>query len=313
MNDCHVIKITRILIAFAGLCLGACDGGQPGSGPSRTFALKKQSGPGDAVTLNPVGPFLTSPVWLADGKGIVARGYLGKGLYVVGQNDAPLRTIHPGYSGHVAWIDEGRSFCLSLDGDSEIFDYNIYSGKLTSTRFENRACEAGLGMEAQERIVHEAPGLQIFFDSYRGGIRITEKGADKQVESFGAWGVTVSHDGRRIAYALGPLRRSTLFVYDSEKGKTGLGTGAFPSWFPDGKRLVFTAHEAQAHASGEIRIIRSDLVVHNVETSVSVRLTNTPSIVEMQPAVSPSGDFIACSDWQSGALLVLATGEAVVP
>lgn len=303
---------SRILIVFATLCFWACDGGKDGSAPSLSLALDELSGPGCAVTLNRGGPFLTSPAWLADGR-ILARGFRGKGVYIVSMNGEPPSAVRPAYTGHVAWIEKGRSFCLSFGGNSEVFDLDVYSGKLKPTRFEGGTCEPGQGMESQERVMYASPGLRVVYDTYRGGIRIVEQGAEKELEAFGAWGVAVSPDGRRLAYAMGPLRTSVLFVHDSEKGKTILGPGVYPSWFPDGRRLVFAAHEVKTSASGESRVIRSDLVVYDVETSGAIILTDTPNIVEMQPDVSPSGEHIACSDWESGAILVLAAGKEAAP
>lgn len=79
-----------------------------------------------------------------------------------------------------------------------------------------------------------------------------------------------------------------LYVADPENGGVvELGTGANPSWSPDGKYLVFERTTDDGH-----EITSSELWVASADGSVLQQLTNS-SAIETQPSWSPDGNWIA--------------------
>ena len=126
-----------------------------------------------------------------------------------------------------------------------------------------------------------------------------ERLPDMPVEMFFRW----SPDGRRLAISSGfedPERtknpstlsellsvRVAIYVVDLQTRKanrvTPFGQNRFPSWSPDGRRIVF---------SGEIETRNTDILVVDADGQNLRRLTTAPTD-EADPEWSPQGDRIA--------------------
>jgi len=87
--------------------------------------------------------------------------------------------------------------------------------------------------------------------------------------------------GRLLFQAL----NGTLRVYDPGTKKTyALGEGQSPSWAPDGRTIVF----ARVLIDGG-RLVSSDLYRVRYDGSDEVRMTDTPDLMEMDPAFASDG------------------------
>jgi hypothetical protein len=295
----------------------ACQGGgkAPGAGKEAApggkagVSLKALEAGGGWKRLNPVGPFMTSPSWLPDGSGIIAFGWKGMGLFAAGAGDGQIENLGSDLRPPLVWGEGKKSFCVRQGKGSAHFDFDGASGKIIAAGGRSEACRVKQGPGETESTLYDEGGLVVIQDQRTSSLKILREGKETLVEDHGAWGVAVSPGGGRIAYSTGPLKESTLQIYDPAKGRTTVGRGAYPSWFPGGKSIVYAAPEADVSPSGEARIARSELYIYNVETSKSVRLTDTRDIIEMQPSISPSGDKVAFSDWQGGGLFIIPAGK----
>ena len=290
------------VIALAAAACGPGDGPQPAS---QSFGHTQQT------TLNPGGPFLTSPVWLPDASGITARGYRGKGIYLIRRSGAAAHVIHSDYKGYLEWIEEGRSFCLKDNGLFLTYTFEDASGSFFASPGSDIPCYPRPGAIITEKPLFEKHALSIRHDLYTGNITIYENGEEQEIVDFNTWGATASPDGSRIAFSKGQLAGATLHVYESGMGLTNIGPGVHPSWCPDGRFLVYAMPNKPGHGPTPGAVTHSDLFSVDVETGISARLTDTPDMIEMQPKVSPSGGEIVFSDWKSGAIGVIPrAGEA---
>ncbi|MFH1436073.1 MAG: hypothetical protein ABIJ56_10185 [Pseudomonadota bacterium] len=296
-----------ILAGVFALAAAACG---PGDGPqpaSQSFGQTQQT------TLNPGGPFLTSPVWLPDAGGITARGYRGEGIYLIRKSGAEPRIIHPDYKGYLEWIEEGRSFCLKDSGLFLTYTFDDASGGFVASMDSDIPCYPRPGAIITERPLFEKHGPSIRHDLYTGNITIYENGEQLKIVDSNTWGATASPDGSRIAFSKGHTAGAALHVYESGAGLTTIGPGVHPSWCPDGKFLVYARPNQQGTGPDPGAVTHSDLFIVDMETGISTRLTDTPDMIEMQPNVSPSGGEIAFSDWKSGAIGVIPRAVEVAP
>lgn len=78
-----------------------------------------------------------------------------------------------------------------------------------------------------------------------------------------------------------------------------LGPGSDGSFTPDGLGVVFTVVSGDGR-----RVVDADLHYLDVSSGVRTRLTWTPNVAEVEPAVSPDGRFIAFVDAVTGRLCV---------
>lgn len=312
-NEIMVREVNSgIFIVFLFLNLAMCSSGKEGDEKEAVaFALtERNSGQGEEI-LNPSGPFMTSPVWLPDGSGLVTRGYGGRGIFLLKTTGAGIESIHPNSRKYIEWREKGKSFCIRSEGGAEIFEYDPSSGKFLSHRTAASTCSPGPDPYSTERVLHQDESRSIIHDIWIGSVKIISGDGEVEIERAGAWGVTASPEGQKIAYCLGHLKNASLTVFDLERGKNLVGRGVHPAWFPGGRFLIYAGPEASS--TKEERITYSELFLYDTGLSVSTQLTDTPGVVEMQPGISPSGSEIVFSDWKSGSITVAPAPKEVGP
>ena len=297
----------RSMSLVLALCLlAACAaGGEDGDGRAGPFTLLDEG----AATLNPSGPFMTTPAWVADGSALVTRGLDGKGLYILGMSGSVL-AVDASFGGFMEWTERGRSLCLHRGEDAEILTFDGAPAAVESLTLAGSACNPGQDIYATQRKIFESGGRSVLFDLWTGRLWIEGQDGVLEIEASAAWGPAVSPDGTKIAFSKGHLATATLFIVDAVGGSRGSFHGAQPDWFPDGRKLVYAKPGA---GGGGGAVTRSDLFVYDVEGGASSPLTATPGIVEMQPAVSPDGRTVAFSDWRSGRIMAIPCAGEVTP
>ncbi|MBN2495352.1 MAG: PD40 domain-containing protein [Deltaproteobacteria bacterium] len=201
----------------------------------------------------------------------------------------PVR-VHDGTAGPFLvsprWSADGRRLeCAGLGG-AGAYALDLDAARLT--RAETAPAE---------RSQHGRAG-ELRYEAYRG--RILAGGG---LLAEDAWAPAASPDGSRVAYCLGHLSAATLVVQRTDGAVELRVPGAQPAWTPGGG-LVFCRPEAARGPDGRIVIAASDLFVLAPGAREPQPLTRTPEIAEMQPAVSPDGARVACSDWRTGSLWV---------
>jgi len=134
----------------------------------------------------------------------------------------------------------------------------------------------------------------IKYDEYWGRLSVIDGDSERELVEH-AWGARVSPTGDRVAFCTGHLYAAWLHVMTLDGKAEYSGPGAQPAWLPGGQRLVFSLP-----SGGPAGIDDSDLFLLDLASGNTLRMTATPEITEMQPAVSPCGRRLAWVDWRSG-------------
>ena len=109
----------------------------------------------------------------------------------------------------------------------------------------------------------------------------------------------ISSDGRKVMYSNNIETIDHLFVYDTVSENTvDLGEGFWGQWMPD-NRIIYCIPQNSGN-----RIIASELFVINPDGTGKTKITDTPDIIEIQPALSPNGKSIAFRDEKSGKIFI---------
>ena len=220
--------------------------------------------------LDPAGRFLVAPRWTPDGMGLWLHGRWGLGLYLFeprsgdlfSQAPEDLRARPPGDPPAESWLQDGV---------------------------------------ASAAILHEDEGGRALFESRRGRIAWVEGATERVLVATGAWGVAASPDGQRIAYCLGPLGSSHVWVAWRSGERRDFGPGAQPVWL-DATSLVYAVPLAERQDPWLPVPNGADLFLLDVQSDRVWPLTHVSEFIQMNPAVFPP-DRLAWSDWRSGALL----------
>lgn len=103
----------------------------------------------------------------------------------------------------------------------------------------------------------------------------------------------VSPDGDRVAFQ---GLTTGIYVYTRSTGQlVHVGAGTYPSWSPDGSRLVFELTEDDGH-----ELTASDIYMYDLPAGRMHRLTATTAVIERRPSFSSDGRRIAFDDNTGG-------------
>lgn len=250
---------------------------------------------------------LVTPRWRPDGHGIVASGYLGRGLYEVDVRDGSVQEL-------IREVAAGRSLVFRPDGgaaavpaaeDGRYLEITLSpqpSAEVVPRPHYVPVPERLNGARSDGVALWRGRAERVVFEPLRGRVARMGGGGEEVIVEEGAWGVTVSADGSRIAYSVGHLTDGHLLVHERGAGTRDMGPGVHPSWLPDGRHLVFAVPEAAVDLAGQASLVGAELFLTDVATGRDVQLTATDGVTEMEPAVSPDGATVAFADWHSGAL-----------
>lgn len=282
----------------------------------------------DWMCPNPKGPFLTSPKWI-DNNSIIATGKRGIGLYHVNLEDNSVKSLISDFYGVITVPSSRtkgkyRSVCIKnkyphMDNNWKTIRIEKISRHPVIENDKRNECLVetfGTGTEKQSLIFKDdSRKIQLFFQSYRGVLKIVKGGEEKTIEGFSVWGVRVSPDGDKIAYCKGPLSQSRLFIYYINTSRAvEISTGAHPVWFPDSTQVAFDFPSTSFISSGKDGGFHSSIWIYNLESSTAKKITTSSEIVAMQPDISPSGKQMVFSDWRSGRIYIInLKSEAAIP
>ena len=306
------MKSTASALLLFALALVACqessDSHSPHSNQAITAPLKSAESvfrlapPRQWQRVNPEDTFRATPRWSPDGANLTYRGRSGRGLYLNSRDGGEL-VIDSTYRGPYTWRLDNRSICAAHGEGGAVIELKSV-GKTKGLRMSG-ACDVRHLDEIAGQLVF-AGEHRIYHDAFAGTLTLERVGGAREVlDDRGMWDVAVSPDGSRVAYCLGTLADPLLIVFDLHEGRSSLGRGAQPSWFPDGRTLAYAAPCAVQSDGYRSSFAQSELIVVDVTTGEVLSQTTTTDVVEMEPAVSPDGELIAVSDWSSGALYLI--------
>lgn len=287
------------------------------------------AGPPVAVTRAESGPF-TAPRWSPAGDRIAFTrpGYAG--LWVIQPDGDGLRAVSdaPGAGFGFSWSPDGstllarvareaegrRSHAVSLidplGGDVRyLTDFRarmpslpewapgtsdvVLAGREGLERFASGLPETARKGGRADRFVLLREGRPVVADA--------EHLVQEPLNLFGEQtllNLATAPDGRRVAFE---VLGGHAWVADPDGGNpVDLGPGHRPQWSPDGTWVVLMVTEDD----GE-RFTASDLVAVRADGSETVRLTDTPDRLEMNPSWSPDGRRVAYDDLRDGVIYLL--------
>lgn len=241
-----------------------------------------------------------SPRFSPSGGHLLVKGTLGIGYFVFSRLEGELVHAEDRYRGDVIFTSDG-SICRGPREDAR--ELRVAQG---SRRFEPTGARCTLIVEDDRfgEQLHLGTNGAVYHDAFAGTVtRVSPGGVVTEVASDGPWNVAVSADGRRIAWARGDLSEPELTAFDPTTGAVSLGRGAHPTWSSSGRFLVFT-RPFVTDGDGEFPTYDADLYVFDASTLEVTRLTDTPSVAEMQPVLAPDDESIAFADWQGGTVYI---------
>ncbi len=109
--------------------------------------------------------------------------------------------------------------------------------------------------------------------------------------------VQVSPDGSRLVYA---TVGQHLWIANSDgSDRRPLADGTIPVWTPDGEWIIYMLTVDDGH-----QILNSDIYAIQPDGRTPVNLTNTTNRIEMNPDVSPDGNWVAFDMLNMGQIFV---------
>jgi hypothetical protein len=220
------------------------------------------------------GRFLITPRWSPAGDRLLMSGWHGVGLHSLDIDHGAIADLDWPSRARARWDDQGRVApeAPRLEGSSEV--------------------------------LFDRDGIRILHRVRDGAIEAISTLGSRQLAAGGAWGVRVSPDGKLVAYCMGHLPSGRIRVVDLAGTELFEGPGVHGAWSPDMTELYYSVPEKRVSARGIAELGASDLYVVAAADWTPIRLTATPDVQEMEPAISPQGDRIAFSDWKTGTLTV---------
>jgi Tol biopolymer transport system component len=231
----------------------------------------RRIGPPRAVTNKAEGEFIV-PRWSPDGLELMFSKPGYNGLFVKGVDGGTLRELtdsaHVGYKSK--WNPDGTITAISNDGREQ---------KLNP---DGTPVDAPSPLDDTNYVGAFTHNDKVYYRSAPGETaRVISEGDDR------FYGGVVSPDGRHIAYN-GLYTGLYIAALDGSHPPIYLGEGYSPSWLPDGSGIVYNISIDDGH-----QLLASDLYLATVDGTAISNLTQSPDQIELNPSVSPDGQWVA--------------------
>jgi hypothetical protein len=111
------------------------------------------------------------------------------------------------------------------------------------------------------------------------------------------FGPRFSPAGDRILVSESRAEGGHIWLLGLDGTAEDLGQGYSPAWHPDGKRIIFSRIAHDGH-----RLTEGDLWELELASRHERCLARTPGFIELEPAISPDGRWLAFQDGRGGDL-----------
>jgi len=191
---------------------------------------------------------------------------------------------------------EDRIGEVVYDRSSDAF-YGFMNGALV--RFDgDKAIVVQDEVQGQDLDVHTKSGLYVVSEK-DFSIVLYELSTGKRLrvlaKSQTMFRPRFSPDGTKIVVSQSRPDHGHFFVFSIDGQGKDMGQGYFPVWLSDSKRILFCMVKNDG-----FQVSDSDLYVMDVKTMERRRLTFTPTIHEVMPAVSEDDSFVVFTDAKTG-------------
>ena len=221
--------------------------------------------------------FVQKPVWSPHGNKILLTGEGNNGLYLLNMQDQALQELNTeaGMGREALWINNSTVQIRKKGNVRQITPQETKSEFIDTTY---------VYVDLKERLVYKKL-------SNGKKIQVTSEKANY-------YNPILSPKGDTLVVHIGSL--IYLMPTDASATKTKLAQGIAHSWSKDGRFVFYFLDET---SDGQV-IDNSDLYVFDIQTMQKSKLTDTPNVLEMWPAISPDGSKLAFTDGKSGKLYI---------